>query len=209
MRSLLSAPLCFLLFISAAVGQEKPAGNPLNEPLGDPGVIPVGANGKPLNLNFETGTLEGWTVEGKAFEGQPIKGDIAELRPADKKKSEHTGQYWLGGFEKLRDQPVGTLTSATFEVTHPYASFLVGGGSRQVQVAIILAENNQRFYWAPGKDAENLRPVIVDMQPIMGKKIFIRIVDQGTAGWGHINFDDFRFHSTRPRFKSLASELPT
>src|SRR3954447_26542699 len=104
MRSFLSASLrflCLLLFISAAAAfaQEKPAGNPLNEPLGDPGVVPVGADGKPLNLNFESGTLEGWKAEGKAFEGQPMKGDIAELRPADKKKSEHTGQYWIGGYE--------------------------------------------------------------------------------------------------------------
>src|SRR3954468_10793488 len=93
-RLLLSASLRFLsclLFIAAVSGQEKPVGNPLNEPLGDPGVIPVGAAGKPLNLNFETGTLDGWKVEGEAFKGQPIKGDIAELRPVDKKKSEHTG----------------------------------------------------------------------------------------------------------------------
>jgi len=91
MSTLLSASLRylrFLLFISvtAVFAQDKPAGNPLNEPLADPGVIPVGAIGKPLNLNFESGTLDGWKAEGKAFEGQPIKGDIAELRPADKKR---------------------------------------------------------------------------------------------------------------------------
>src|SRR4029079_8831075 len=131
-RSLLSTSHCFLcciLFISAAVAQENPASNPLNEPLGDLGVIPLGANGKPLNLTSESGTLDGWKAEGKAFEGQPIKGEIAELRPADKKKSEHTGQFWIGGYEKLRDQPQGILTSEPFEVTHPWASFLVGGGS--------------------------------------------------------------------------------
>ncbi len=212
-RSLLSFSLCFLcclLFACAAAAQEKPAANPLNEPLGDPGVIPVGAGGKPLNLNFESGTLEGWKVEGKAFEGQPIKGDIADLRPADKKKSEHTGQFWIGGYEKLRDQPQGTLTSEPFEVTHPYASFLIGGGSsRQTRVDIVTADDNKVFYGASGKNEENLRPVVVDLQPIKGKKIFIRVVDQASGGWGHINFDDFRFHSTRPRFKSLASELPT
>src|SRR2546423_1227263 len=132
--------LCFLLFTIAAAAQDKPAGNPLNEPLGDPGVIPVGADGKPLNLNFESGTLEGWTVEGKSFEGQPIKGDISELRSADRKKSEHTGQYWIGGYEKLRDQPIGSFTSGPFEVTHPYASFLVGGGSsRQTRGGIVTA----------------------------------------------------------------------
>src|SRR5215471_1610682 len=79
-RSTLSTSLrflCFLLFIpAAAAAQERPTTNPLNEPLGDPGAIPIGANGKPLNLNFESGTLDGWKAEGKAFEGQPIKGDI-------------------------------------------------------------------------------------------------------------------------------------
>ncbi len=217
-RSSLSVPLCylcFLLFISAAFSevspaQDKPASNPLNEPLNNPGVIPVGADGKPLNLNFESGTLEGWKAEGAAFEGQPMKGDIAQLRPADKKKSEHTGQYWIGSFEKLRDLPIGTLTSAPFEVTHPFASFLIGGGSsRQTRVDIVTADDNRVFYGASGQNQENLRPVVVDLQPIKGKKIFIRIIDQGTGGWGHINFDDFRFHATRPRFKSLASELPT
>jgi putative membrane-bound dehydrogenase-like protein len=192
------------------MGQERPTGNPLNEPLGEPGVLPVGADKKPLNLNFENGSLAGWKAEGKAFEGQPIKGDIAELRPADRKKSEHTGQYWIGGYEKLRDQPQGMLTSEPFEVTHPFASFLVGGGSsRQTRVDIVTADDNRVFYGATGKNEENLRPVIVDMQAIKGRKIFIRIVDQASGGWGHVNFDDFRFHATRPRFKSLASELPT
>ena len=31
------------------------------------GVLPVGADGKPLNLDFETGTLQDWTAEGEAF----------------------------------------------------------------------------------------------------------------------------------------------
>ena len=61
---------------ATACAQDKPAGNPLNEPLGEAGVIPVSADGKPLNLNFETGTLEGWRAEGGAFKDQPIKGEI-------------------------------------------------------------------------------------------------------------------------------------
>jgi putative membrane-bound dehydrogenase-like protein len=211
-RFLLSACLCFLcglLFTSAAAGQISPSGNPLNEPLGEAGVVPAGADGKPLNLNFESGTLEGWKAEGEAFRGQPGRGDIAELRPADKKKSEHTGQFWLGGYEKAKDLPQGTLTSPVFEVTHPYASFLIGGGgSRQTRVDIVTADDNKVFYGASGKNQENLRPVIVDLTPIKGRKIFIRILDQASGGWGHVNFDDFRFHATRPRFKSLAGELP-
>lgn len=202
-----------LCLAAAGLAQEKPpASNPLNEPLGEPGVIPVGADGKPLNLNFESGTVEGWKAEGKAFEGQPIKGEIAlqKGRPfGEGKKSEHTGQFWVGGYEILRDEPTGTLTSPTFEITHPFCSFLIGGGShRQTRVDLINANDNKVIYTAVGKDEENLRPVVVDLTKVKGKRMFIRLIDQHTGGWGHVNFDDFRFHEARPKFKTLSSETP-
>src|SRR5579883_1560710 len=74
------------------------------------GVLPLGADGKPLNLDFETGTLKDWTAEGDAFVGQPIKGDTVHPRRGDM-HSRHQGQYWIGGYEKLQDKPQGTLTS--------------------------------------------------------------------------------------------------
>src|SRR5207237_3235321 len=39
------------------------------------GVLPTDAQGKPLNLDFETGTLKDWTASGDAFTGQRIKGE--------------------------------------------------------------------------------------------------------------------------------------
>jgi putative membrane-bound dehydrogenase-like protein len=185
--------------------------NPLNEPLGDPGVIPAGADGKPLNLDFENGTLDGWMAAGKAFEKQPVKGEISANRPfGEGKKAEMTGQFWIGGYEFLRDEPQGTLTSPTFEVTHPFASFLVGGGAhRETRVELVLAENNRPFYSVSGRNEENLRPVIVDLSRYVGKKIYIRLVDQHSGGWGHINFDDFRLHAQRPRFRSTVVTTPS
>jgi putative membrane-bound dehydrogenase-like protein len=201
-----------VLATATTFAQDKTDGKPntLNEPIGDAGVVPVGADGKPLNLNFEAGTLDGWKVEGKAWEGQPIKGEISANRPfGDGKKSEHTGQWWIGGYEKLRDEPTGTLTSPTFEVTHPYCSYLIGGGSLAgTRVELVTADDNKVFYRHRGKNEENLRPVIVDLTKIKGRKLFIRVVDLETGGWGHVNFDDFRFHSARPKFKSTAGELP-
>ena len=91
------------------------------------GVLPAGADGKPLNLDFETGTLKDWTADGTAFRGQPIKGNTVTPRRGDQ-ASNHQGDYWIGGFEKAGDKPTGTLTSVAFTVTHPRASFLVGGG---------------------------------------------------------------------------------
>ena len=73
-------------------------------PPNDAGVLPVGADGKPLNLDFETGTLKDWTAEGDAFKDQPIKGDTVAPRRGDS-KSQHQGQYWIGGYELLGDKP--------------------------------------------------------------------------------------------------------
>src|SRR6516164_1254064 len=74
------------------------------------GVLPRGADGKPLNLDFETGTLKDWVAEGSAFTGQPIKGDTVHPRRSDM-RSNHQGQYWIGTYERGGDKPQGTLTS--------------------------------------------------------------------------------------------------
>src|SRR5438105_1723323 len=87
------------------------------------GVHPVGADGRVLNLDFETGTLQDWTAEGDAFIGQPIKGDTVFPRRSDM-HSRHQGQYWIGTYERKGDAPQGTLTSVPFKVTHSWGSFL-------------------------------------------------------------------------------------
>jgi putative membrane-bound dehydrogenase-like protein len=172
------------------------------------GVLPTGADGKPLNFDFETGTLKDWTAEGDAFKGQPVKGDTVAPRRPDM-KSQHQGQYWIGTFELRGDRPQGTLTSVSFKVTHPWASFLVGGGSsRETCVELVRADTKEVFARTSGLDEENLRRVAVDLRPQMGKQIFIRLVDRSSNGWGHINFDDFRFHSVKPPVVERKSEGP-
>src|SRR5271157_5957164 len=89
---------------------------PAAAPTPPEGVLPVGANGKPLNLDFETGTLEDWRAEGEAFAGQPIKGDTVFPRRSDM-HSRHQGQYWIGSYERKGDPPQGTLTSVPFKIT--------------------------------------------------------------------------------------------
>jgi putative membrane-bound dehydrogenase-like protein len=200
-----------LWFPSAINAQSKP--NQVNEPLTGAGELPKGEDGQPLNTNFEDGTLKDWTAAGEAFQGQPIKGEIDPKRPfGEGKRSNHTGQYWIGGYEKLLDKPQGTLTSKPFRVTHPWASFLVAGGNhKETRVELVLAadpmdkDSQERvIHTARGSNTETLRPVIVDLKAHLGKKIFIRIVDEHSGGWGHVNFDDFRFHKEKPRFREAS-----
>ena len=172
------------------------------------GVLPVGADGKPLNLDFETGTLKDWTAEGEAFQGQPIKGDTVVKRRGDM-RSQHQGQYWIGSYELKEDKPQGTLTSVPFKVTHPWGSFLVGGGPwPETCVELVRADSKEVFSRTSGMEEENLRRVAIDLRPHLGKEIFIRLVDRHSGHWGHLNFDDFRFHSDKPNLPARPKNEP-
>src|SRR5689334_1999225 len=91
------------------------------QPTVPQGIKPVNRDGRPLNLDFETGTLADWTVQGDAFAKQPIRGDVVSKRRAEQ-PSRHQGEYWIGGYETSGDDATGTLTSAPFKVTHRWAS---------------------------------------------------------------------------------------
>ncbi len=181
-----------------------PAGVKPNPPLPGNGVLPLGKDGKPVNTDFETGDLRDWTATGDAWKGQPVKGPISQTRKfGEGKVANHIGNYWIGGYEKLEDAPTGTLTSAPFKVTQPWAAFLIGGGSHaETRVELVTKADGKVFFTAHGQNSESMSPVAVDLAAQKDKEIFIRIVDEHTGGWGHVNFDDFTFYSKKPIFAS-------
>ena len=161
-------------------------------------IKPSGDDGRALNLDFESGTLKDWKATGTAFDSMPAKGDAVNRRRADM-KSGHAGDYWVGSYEAHGDEAVGTLTSMAFPVKQPFASFLVGGGSgEKTRVEIINANSGKVLFRATGPDDEKMKRVFVDLRAFEGAKVQIRLVDEATSGWGHINFDDFVFHDTQP-----------
>jgi hypothetical protein len=170
------------------------------ETADDRGVLPTGPDGKPLNLDFEAGSLKDWTADGPAFADQPIEGDIpSSPRARDNKKAEPQGKFWIGTFERNFDPPKGTLTSAAFKVTHPFATFLVGGGPHpETRAEIVRKDSGKVVFAASGREAENMRRVGVDLREHQGREIFVRLIDDHSGHWGHINFDDFRFHRELP-----------
>ncbi len=182
----------------------------VNQPVNAAGWLPKDAAGLALNLNFETGSLQDWTATGTAFEGQPIRGPIDQKRPFGAgKKSQHTGEFWIGGYEKLADQPQGTLSSVPFLVDGDWGSFLIGGGNlKGTRVELILESDQSVIFTATGTNQEELTPRVVHLEKYRGKKIFIRIVDQESGGWGHVNFDDFRLYNERPVFRNEPKSTP-
>ncbi len=164
----------------------------------DAGVVPVDAKGSPLNLDFEAGSLKDWRAEGDAFAAGLVEGDAVSRRRGDM-KSDHAGRFWANSFERTGDEAKGTLTSVPFRLSKPFASFLIGAGSyATTRAEVVRAEDGLVIARASGDDTENMKRVAFDLTPHVGKDVFIRLVDDDTRGWGHVNFDDFRLHDASP-----------
>ena len=171
-------------------------------------------DGRPLNLDFETGTLQDWTATGEAFANALVSADPSPLHEPDMKLG-LTGKYLLSSGGSKNAALKGTLTSVPFKITQPYAAFKVSGGALlDTRVEVVLAENQEVVFKITGNGKPTLLPVVVDLRPYQGQEIFIRIVDNETGitpipyikpdRFAHINFDDFKFYPSRPDF---ANEL--
>ena len=180
----------FLLLVSVAISSAADA------------IPATGADGRVLNLGFEDGTLRDWTATGEAFDKQPVKGEIDQKRPFGAgKTANRKGEFWIGGYEILRDEPKGTLTSVAFKAAQPWGSFLIGGGSLPgTRVEIVTKDDGKAIHTARGVNDERMARSVVDLRKLQGREIFVRIVDDETVGWGHVNFDDFVFHAEEPKF---------
>ncbi|MGE3172527.1 MAG: PVC-type heme-binding CxxCH protein [Planctomycetota bacterium] len=170
--------------------RQQPRG--AQDPQGD------GSEGQDPDLDFESGTLRGWTATGNAFQGQPIRGAAMEARVPGV-QSGQSGAWMIGGYELLEDGAVGTLTSAPFTVTQPWATFRIGGGKDPKTRVEVLDESGNVICSASGNDREDMYPVLVDLRARQGQRVRVRLVDESTGGWGHLNFDDFAFHGERVR----------
>jgi len=166
------------------------------------GERPKGEGGGMLDLDFESGDLRDWTPTGDAFAGQPVRGDTVAAR--GREPSRHQGERWIGGYELHGDGRTGTLTSRPFRVTHPWASLLVGGGGEESERVELCRRGSDGtltpFFRTSGANSETLQRVVVDLGGELGREIVVRLVDEGTGSWGHVNFDDFLFHAEKPSF---------
>lgn len=157
-----------------------------------------------INWDFETGDLKGWTKTGTAFDFQPTYGDNPTARHRGQ-PSNHQGQYLIGGYEKRPrpsgpagqtqgDGPQGTLVSQSFKITQPFIDFLIEGGCDINKVRVELLIDGQVVYKTTGKCTETMVQVSWNVMQFVGKTAQVRIVDNSSGGWGHINFDDLKFN---------------
>jgi sucrose-6-phosphate hydrolase SacC (GH32 family) len=133
--------------------------------------------------DFESETYGDWKTTGDAFGPGPAKGKFPNQNPVDGYKGERLVNSFFNG-----DQSTGTLTSPEFEVTQPFLNFLIGGGS-QKETRMDLLAAGKVVRTASGSDAERLKWNSWDVHEFMNQKAVLKIVDNATGGWGHINVD--------------------
>jgi len=153
--------------------------------------------------DFESGELGGWFATGNAFKFQPTYGDNPTARHRGQ-PSNHQGDFWIGTYENRPthrhraghtqgDGPRGTLTSAPFVINCNTISFLVGGGCDLNTERVELLIDGRVVDRATGKCTETMARDSFPVAQYVGRTAQIRLIDESSGGWGHINFDDIRF----------------
>ncbi|WP_338784067.1 GH32 C-terminal domain-containing protein [Streptomyces sp. DG1A-41] len=138
--------------------------------------------------DFEGGTYGDWTATGDAFGTAPATGTLPGQGQVSGFLGDGLVNTYLNG-----DSTTGTLTSPEFSIDRKYINFLIGGGNHPADsdnpTAVELLVDGQVVRSSTGKDAEALNWSSWDVKDLAGKKARIRIVDDNTGGWGHINVD--------------------
>ncbi|WP_407945738.1 GH32 C-terminal domain-containing protein [Paenibacillus puerhi] len=143
------------------------------------------------NHDFESGDLSGWTVvSGNAFNAGDVTTDTDWGWGGPFNQN---GTYHLWGFKDGGDDQVGVLKSETFTLGGNGAiDFLIGGGHdlNNLYVALVRASDGVELMKATGNNNEAYSRVHWNAEAFIGTACYIKIVDQATGGFGHLNVDD-------------------
>ena len=147
--------------------------------------------------------MSNWTLNGTAFNNQPTYGNNTLARPG-RSWSNHKGDWWIGTFENRPspsepfggnqgDNPQGSMTSPSFQITGKFLTFLIGAGCEGYTVPNIRAE-----LIVDGVVARKETPAACtgamtekswNVTGYAGKHAQLRLIDHFSGTWGHINFD--------------------
>lgn len=161
-----------------------------------------------FTTDFEAGFLRGWTRTGTAFDSQPTLKDNPTARGRDQ-PSNHQGNWWIGTYENYQgkpgqnpgdvqdDGPIGTLTSPAFLILGEEINFLVGGGNHNendpagATMVVVQVEGGNTWSFT-GNNNETMTRVSLPVGAYKGMMAVLKIIDNNTGAWGHINCDDFQ-----------------
>ena len=157
---------------------------------------PATTSDRSLSFDFESGKLAPWKViEGKFGYIVSSRADFFRNKGEYNKQGEHhlTTLEVSADAERGQDAQTGVIVSPLFVPEAGKLTFRVGGGAGDnVYVALCTADGKE-VQFARGINDQVMQDHQWDLSPYAGKKMFIKIVDHSTNGWGHITADDFQF----------------
>ncbi|WP_370297857.1 GH32 C-terminal domain-containing protein [Ammoniphilus sp. YIM 78166] len=152
------------------------------------------------NHDFETGDLTGWeVVRGDAFTNDHVT---------------DTTQYWGGSFDQQGtyhywgfsdkhkgDDATGEMHSSSFKLSGSgEINLLIGGGndSTNLYVSLVRATDDKELIRQSNTKFANeqYRRYVWDASKFLGEVVYIKVVDNATGGWGHINLDKVNVFNT-------------
>ncbi|MEV0226022.1 GH32 C-terminal domain-containing protein [Streptomyces sp. NPDC050704] len=146
--------------------------------------------------DFEGGTYRDWTKTGDAFGTAPATGTLPDQGQVSGFLGDGLVNTFLNG-----DSATGTLTSPELTLDKKHINFLIGGGNHPADsdnpTAVELLVDGQVVRSSTGKDGEALNWASWDVGELGGKKAQIKIVDNNSGGWGHLNVDHIVLSDTQ------------
>jgi hypothetical protein len=144
-----------------------------------------GSSGAPdrVLFDFESGTYDGWTVEGDAFGRAPFPTAEALAWRPDRRPHGMQGRYFVkSGGERHLANPDGRLVSDAFTIDRPYLTFLLGG-ELHPRVRVSLEVGGGAVRVAYGNNSYDLRLRGWDVRDLHGRTG--RVVIEDPPGRAH------------------------
>ena len=143
-----------------------------------------------LVFDFENSELDGWKVVEGSF--QKLHTDRKDFHHNKGPYNKH-GDWFLSTLETVSGQPSdtmrGVIESPVFTLDSPKIMLLVGGGKHAETYVALCTLDGKAHYFGRGESSQKMRNVTWDAEGLVGKKVFLRMVDDHVAGWGHITLD--------------------
>ncbi|VGO13868.1 Arylsulfatase [Pontiella desulfatans] len=158
--------------------------------------IAASPSDKNASFDFESGVLEPWNVVEGHF-GHPIGNRAEFFRNGEAYNKQ--GEYYLTTLEPAADADrgmdaqTGVVVSPLFIPKGGKMTFRIGGGKGAMTYAALCAEDGKEVERAQGVNSQTMQKASWNLEPYTGKKMYIKIADKSTDGWGHVVVDDFRF----------------
>lgn len=148
-----------------------------------------------LDLDFESGTWDGWTISGNAFSAVPatVSGSSGAPNVVGAQ-----GRHYADTRSGNGAAAQGTAQSRDFTIAGDVIHFLIAGGESD-STALELWVDGRRVRSTSGRNSDELVRVAWDVADLQGKTAHLIVRDDSSADWGFVAVDDIHMAKLRPR----------